>query len=429
MPSRGPHAELTNGARNKKYKKPIYKHGKSICSFRMHIHPSLPHLSSFLLLPLAALGAPITPADEPPRPLIEEAIQDYYPHTVGVELTYTVRPAADGAVEVRCKVRRRLTEPTYEEVGELPDTSGKKRPPLLAECLRAGLLEPREADEIGKADSWAAVTATFDPRRESQLRGIELVREVEPEGATFESYGVIRAEKFVDLWELSAFEPRRGRHGKPLLEIQADLNVFREGPFETYVLGSKEWEELLVSLKPVRAARVERFERSEAALKEAIRPGSVYYFQFQSRSGRAIPARVEFGGEPGGPATTLEFSLPNAKPSVRSYTLSAPVRRSTLPERFRPDAQRLEEYRRAPDQSPEVDLKAVATRAADGRGALARLGDQLTLRCERGNLLLVDRSGSAHSVFLLLREPAAGPAPSSAQNGHVEAGELAWARH
>lgn len=395
----------------------------------MHIHPSLPHLSSFLLLPLAALGAPIAPADEPPRPLIEAAIQNYYPHTVGVELTYTVRPIPDGAVEVRCKVRRRLTEPTYEEVRELPDAAGKKRHPLLAECLRAGLLEVREADAIGKADSWVAVDVVFDPRREPQLRGLELLREVEAEGATFESYGTIRAEKFVDLWELSVFEPRRARRGKPLLELQSDISVFRERPFVTHVLGSPEWEELLASLRPVRQARVERIERSQAALSEAMRPGSVYYFQFQSRSGRAIPARAEFVGEPGGAATALELSLPNTKPAVRSYALSAPVRRISAPEDYRPDAQRVEEYRRAPDLSPEVDLKAAATRSSESRGALGRLGEQLTLRCDRGNLLLVDRSGSAHSVFLLLREPAPGPAPASAQNGQVEPGELAWARH
>lgn len=383
----------------------------------------LPHVSSLALLPFtAAFAGAAALSHEPPRALIEAAIQAHYPHTVGLDLAYEARPCADGSVEVRCKVRRQLTEPTFELVHESGESCTQA---VVAECLRVGLLEAAEAERIRHADAWEPVTR-FDPRFEPKLRGIDLLREVQPIGTIFEVCGILRAERFVDVWEMAGFQPRRRQPGLTLLEAHAEIAMFQFEPVTTYVLGTPEWEELLASLQPVRAARVARMEKADAALREALRPGSVFHFQLQSRSGRALLARAELAGEPGGPATVVELSLPNARPTTRRYEIAPELRRGRPERGFQKFAQRFETYRNAPDESPEAELRAATGPGATRGGGLARLGDRLALRLEPGGLVLIDRSApSANSAYLLL--PDSGGAATAA--ARVACEDVAWQRH
>lgn len=383
----------------------------------------LPHVSSLALLPLtAAFAGSAALPPEPPRALIEASVQAFYPHTVGLDLAYEVRPCPDGSVEVRCKVRRQLTEPTYEFVHD-PALSGRSG--LVAECLRVGLLEAPEAERLARAESWELVSTRFDPRYEPKLRGVDLLREVQPAGSIFEAYGTLRAERYVDIWELSAFTPRRRQPGLTLLEAHAELAMFQTDPITTYVLGSPEWEELLASLQPVRAARAAHMEKADEALRDVLRPGHVYYFQLQFRNGRAVAARAELVGAPGGPATALELSLPQTRPATRRYEIAAELQRGRKLAGFVPIAEREAAYLQAPDESPEAVLTSTS-RAGEARGALARLGEKLTLRLEPGGLVLVDRSSpSANAAYLLLRESGA----ATAGHPRVAHDDVAWQRH
>lgn len=391
----------------------------------------LTHLSSLLFLPTAFSLAAQPPVEEVPRPLLEAAVQAYYPHTTGLELTYETFPQPDGRVEVRCKARRQCVEPTYEYIAELDDVHGTPRPALIVECIRAGLLDPSDADRVKRSDWISRPCERFDPRCEPLLRNVALLREVERVGSVFEAYGTIRARRFIDQWELSEFEPRRTRPGQTLLEVQAEVATFETEPFVTHVLGSREWEDYLAALKPARDERVEKIERANAALQEAVRTGSVYFLKFQPNPRREefVPLRLEFGGEAGRPGTLLEMSLPTARPNGRAFTVALELRRGGPLPPHRTEAQARADYRRAPELRPELELSALPGKV---RGPLARLADRLALRLEQGQLVLVDRTVAPPAVRPLVRDlsgAATARRNGTREHGPLSAEELAFQRY
>ncbi len=395
----------------------------------MQYRSSLTHLSTLLFLPTAiGLAAPPPAAsEEVPRPLIEAAIQACYPHTTGLELQYEVWPRKGGEWEVRCKSRRRLNEATFECADDLLEQACT--PPssmIVAECVRAALLDPTDVRRLEREER----CVRFDPRFEPLLREAVLLRQVAAEGSIIECYGTLRAEKFVDQWELSAFQPRQRERGQTLLEVQAEVASLRgDCSFVTHVLGSREWEDHLAALKPARDERVERIERANADLAEATRPGLVYFFKFRPhpRRNEMMIGRAEFGGKPGGPSHRLELSLPTSRPTMSSYTVSPEMRRGDRIHSWKKEEQQ-RAYQRAPQVSPEIQLQVLQGPAGAGpRGALARLGEHLALRMEGGGLVLVDRSSTTQPVLPLTREVAGGA--TAERNGHAEVDAMAWTRH